>query len=504
MKIKEKMHINKKLNLVVSPAYLACGAVVIYLISLLPILTLSFYCHPSANDFNYGVKTHLAVMSVQGICGIIQAALETVCENYTSWQGTFSAIFFFSLQPGVFSESAYFLTPFVMIGALSISTVILMLGLYKYVFHGRRSHAVFVSMILLFLQIQKVYNDTEAFYWFNGASYYTLFYAFSILLAAELVSLVYSGKTRHVFCCIGLAILVGGGNYSTALCTSVAVVLLGILLWRKHHPMHKWIAIICMCLVAAFIVSVAAPGNTVRAASIEQSYSPVIAIVQSLLQAAQCIRNWCQLPQMIFMIIAVSAFLQLPYDSNSDFSKPFLFSIIAFGVFATQFTPPLYAMANIGADRQINIYYYSCYWLLLIQLYYWIGWYKENRYKVNSISSVNRIRSTVKTRLVILVIIGLCFSLVDVTRFHISQIDMSSARALCALVNGSVGDYEKAYEERIALLTSPSKICYLPEVPACPPLRSDLVDTDPGYWVNYGMAQYYQHDQVVLVKTETD
>ena len=95
MKIKEKMHINKKLNLVVSPAYLACGAVVIYLISLLPILTLSFYCHPSADDFNYGVKTHLAVMRGQGICGIIQAALETVCENYTSWQGTFSAIFFF-------------------------------------------------------------------------------------------------------------------------------------------------------------------------------------------------------------------------------------------------------------------------------------------------------------------------------------------------------------------------------------------------------------------------
>lgn len=155
----------------VSPAYLACGAVAIYLISLLPILTLSFYCHPSADDFNYGVKTHLAVMSGQGICGIIRAALETVCENYTSWQGTFSAIFFFSLQPGVFSESAYFLTPFVMIGALSISTVILMLGLYKYVFRGRRSHAVFVSMILLFLQIQKVYNDTEAFYWFNGASY---------------------------------------------------------------------------------------------------------------------------------------------------------------------------------------------------------------------------------------------------------------------------------------------------------------------------------------------
>lgn len=76
MKIKEKMHINKKLNLVVSPAYLACGAVVIYLISLLPILTLSFYCHPSADDFNYGVKTHLAVMSGQGICGIIRAALE--------------------------------------------------------------------------------------------------------------------------------------------------------------------------------------------------------------------------------------------------------------------------------------------------------------------------------------------------------------------------------------------------------------------------------------------
>ena len=494
------IRIYQKITQRMTSVHLAGIAVAIYIISLLPILALSFYAHPSADDFNYGVKTHFAVISGQGLGGVLQAAWETVCENYMGWQGTFSAIFFFSLQPGVFSESAYFFTTFIMLGTLSISTVLLMLALYKHVFHGKRSHAVIVSMVLLFLQIQTVYNDTEAFYWFNGASYYTLFYSFSLLLAAALISLICSRKIKYMPACIVLAVLVGGGNYSTALCTSVAVALFVFFLWKQHHPSRKQVAVICVCLLIAFSVSVAAPGNAVRASSIAQSYSPVVAIVQSLLQAAQCIRNWCQLPQVIFVLIAAAAIGQFPCESKGSFSYPFIFSIVSFVTFATQFTPPLYAMANIGADRQIDIYYYSCYWLLFIQLYYWIGWYKTSR--KTQILSAKTIANGTKMKLVILGIVGLCFSLMDVTRIHISQIDLSSARALCALVNGSASDYKKAYEKRIALLTTPSQICYLPSIPDCPPLRSDLVDTDPTYWVNYGMAQYYQHMQVIKADTE--
>ena len=505
---KEITSIYQEITQSMTSVHLAGIAVAIYIISLLPILALSFYAHPSADDFTYGVKTHLAVVSGQGLSGVLKAAWETVCENYTGWQGTFSAIFFFALQPGIFSESTYCLTTFIMICALSISSVILMLSLYKYLFHGKRSHAVLVCVLLLFLQVQKVYNDTEAFYWFNGASYYTLFYSIALLLIAAVISLICSEEKKRwkwLPCCMVLAVLIGGGNYSTALSSLVWIACLAMFLWLQHHPVRKEVTAICVILAVAFAISVAAPGNAVRAASITQNYSPLEAIVQSLLQAAQCIRNWFQLPQVIFLLIVSVFVFHLPIQSKLSFSHPFAVSALLFGIYATQFTPPLYAMANIGADRQVNIYYFSCYWLLFAQLYYWTGWYKkicsQNQDKPAHFTSCNM--GTFKGTLVVLCLIGLCFSLLDVTRLHLSQIELTSARALCTVLNGSADDYQRAYQERISLLNTPSEICILLELPDCSPLREDLLDEDPDYWVNYGVAQYYQHEKVLVVKSDS-
>lgn len=103
-----------------------------------------------------------------------------------------------------------------------------------------------------------------------------------------------------------------------------------------------------------------------------------------------------------------------------------------------------------------------------------------------------------RTGLALVCVLLLGYNLINIDDLHISRIDLSSARALCAMINGSVEDYDQAYRQRIELLNTPSEICYLPSLTECPPFRSDLVAEDPGYWVNYGMAQYYQHEKIVL------
>lgn len=56
-----------------------------------------------------------------------------------------------------------------------------------------------------------------------------------------------------------------------------------------------------------------------------------------------------------------------------------LASTLIFGLYASQYTPPLYAMGYIGSGRQINIYCYSSYWCIFAILYYWINWFKHTR-----------------------------------------------------------------------------------------------------------------------------
>lgn len=287
--------LHRRFGAALMPSRIAFLAVLLYLISLIPIFLFSSYCHPLADDFTYGLLVHRAVVSGGGIPEILSAAAETVRDYYFTWQGTFSAIFLFALQPGAFSESAYFLTPFIIIGCLSLSTFVLMHFVYCRLLGGKSSQAVILSALTLLLSVQMVTNQAQAFYWFNGASYYAVFYSFSLLFFAGIGTLLLdAGKKVHPVltgCCALLAVLIGGGNYSTALTTSfIASVLCAAWLFFKK-PGRFRLAVILLILLVSFAISVLAPGNAVRAAR-EASISPVLAILLSLSNAVIWVMSW--------------------------------------------------------------------------------------------------------------------------------------------------------------------------------------------------------------------
>lgn len=333
--------LHRRFGAALMPSRIAFLAVLLYLISLIPIFLFSSYCHPLADDFTYGLLVHRAVVSGGGIPEILSAAAETVRDYYFTWQGTFSAIFLFALQPGAFSESAYFLTPFIIIGCLSLSTFVLMHFVYCRLLGGKSSQAVILSALTLLLSVQMVTNQAQAFYWFNGASYYAVFYSFSLLFFAGIGTLLLdAGKKVHPVltgCCALLAVLIGGGNYSTALTTSfIASVLCAAWLFFKK-PGRFRLAVILLILLVSFAISVLAPGNAVRAAR-EASISPVLAILLSLSNAVIWVMSWVNLPQIVLFAIAGVFFYCLPDRRILPFQHPVLASTLIFG-FTLRSTP---------------------------------------------------------------------------------------------------------------------------------------------------------------------
>lgn len=103
--------LHQRFGAALTPSRIAFLAVLLYLISLIPIFLFSSYCHPLADDFTYGLLVHRAVVSGGGIPEILSAAAETVRDYYFTWQGTFSAIFLFALQPGAFQSLPIFSPP---------------------------------------------------------------------------------------------------------------------------------------------------------------------------------------------------------------------------------------------------------------------------------------------------------------------------------------------------------------------------------------------------------
>ena len=89
---------------------MAFFAVIFMAISILPFVYLSFFDYANGDDFNYGWMTHQAWLSAGSILAVLQSACAVVRNTWYSWQGTWSSVFLFSLQPGIWNEKAYGLT----------------------------------------------------------------------------------------------------------------------------------------------------------------------------------------------------------------------------------------------------------------------------------------------------------------------------------------------------------------------------------------------------------
>jgi len=68
---------------------------VLFILSLIPLLCISFYAHPWADDYTYGVNAHLVWEHTGSLLSTIQAAIKNTQGFYKAWQGTYASVFFF-------------------------------------------------------------------------------------------------------------------------------------------------------------------------------------------------------------------------------------------------------------------------------------------------------------------------------------------------------------------------------------------------------------------------
>ena len=209
----------------------------------------------------------------------------------------------------------------------------------------------------------------------------TFYYALSLMLLTGTLRICTDGKCRagRTVLCMALAFFIGGGNYTTILVTLILLMLLLLALLVRKKTAWRQILLVMVVLLTAFAINTAAPGNRVRAATIPRSMDAVPAILYSFDRAWVRVSGWFGWPQGI----AIALFALLMWDfvgqCGLKFRFPLLKSALAYAIFSAQMTPSLFAMANVGPGRQIDIYYYAYGWLLLCWTFLWVGWLRNSR-----------------------------------------------------------------------------------------------------------------------------
>jgi hypothetical protein len=470
-------------------------------------LLIAFYSRPFADDYAYSAGVHKALGSGHYLLGVFRAVADEVVLIYKTWQGSFSAVALFSLQPGVFGKRAYIITAVILIGIFVLGNYCFFRKVLK-----DKTTAFIVFAAVCILSTQFLPHALQGFYWWNGGSYYTLFYSLMLIQWGMLFE-----RKKVIIPCI-LGFILGGGNLVSGLLNVevTALFLLTYILFRVADKKTSGnrqggelddislkavirTAVILLFSAAGFMINVLAPGNAVRGAD-SVFMSPLKAIGSSFIEAYRYCNEWLNMP-LVLTLMFLFPFLW-HYAKGRGSRIPFVvLAFLAFGLFASMFTPTLYSMSEVGPRRVQNIRYFM---FVVAAVLLELEACKHTRELVEGRIYFAPGHEFVSAYLRGYMLILLCGVLVILGIYTIPKENRNSLPTIAAsrsLLIGEAGKYATERDTWLEALESEDRVVTLEKIQDRPVLiyYSDLdVQGDPEDYRDQCVFMYYDKDRIIL------
>ena len=402
--------------------------IVIYALSLIPVLVIGKYDYPSADDFSMGLGTRLVYEATGSLLAVAGKILSETVRYYRTWIGYFTSCLFTTVSPATFGEAWYALTPAVILLALHVGVAVFFYALMEKALGMNRYVRRCMTVLALFLMVQRMPEGSlrvEAFYWYSGAGNYTLTFSAGLLYLAFYVLSVCGVRSKNrslflVLACI-MGFLAGGGNYLSALSFAVVSVLFAVYLVKMKTRQGENSSMGRLCVIGSllpaafylcgFAVSCLSPGNRIRGGEAE-GYGALKSILLSLYYTLSYpLNQWMNWAVLLILALAGVIFWMgfaeiefsganakaggaaasekagetvrgaaAPEKAGSGaqavqlrFASPFPAAVLAYGIVSCVVTPALYAQGNMDAGRIQSTFWLHAVLVLLLLEWYLVG-----------------------------------------------------------------------------------------------------------------------------------
>ena len=477
-------------------------------ILLIPMLAIARYNVPCTDDFSHGSATHSAWEQSHSFLDVLSKSMQHIKRLYFGWTGLYSTMFTSSLQPAVFGEEWYWLTTYIMLLSLGGGIVYLSAVVFRRIFKAAWYQTGIIITVLAAVCTQLLPSPVQAFYWYSGSVCYTFFFGLSLVLYAKVLTYIHlspeslspAKRVLRLFSMSILSAAIAGSNYATALTTAILYAcVLVLMLVRKRYSCLGLAVPFCV-FMAGFIISVLAPGNSVRQAAFQDRPSALVSIALSFGIAAKYAYSWLA-PSLVFLVIFLVPLLyKITGGTSYSYSHPILILSGSFCLFASMFCPTIYAMGSAGPERLLNIIYFAFVILLILDLFYILGWCRRAAEKRGLCAKTEGQGSKGERQeysMAFLLVVSMLFLSGSIAgEAH----HFTSSNALRELLQGEADAYYNTARERQELLNDASQQdVVLPRYPVLPwILYFDDISTEPGDWRNVAIRNYYQKNSVVL------
>lgn len=466
-------------------------SVLVLVISLIPLYIIAHFNYPTSDDFAYASSIYWGIRNGHGIGQIIRDSWDTAIRFYLTWQGRYFDDIVSAFGVGIAVPQLYCLGTYLVLTVFVIASIWFVRIITYKVCKWDSTVSWIVALWFTIVQVWYVPHVVEAFYWYVGATGYTMTYALSLLLVTALICF-YNEKTKSEKILYGilaviLPIMIGGSNYAGAL-LMLEILVVAIVIAFIHKKKCAFMIAVTMEYICCFACNVFSPGNRARMNNVE-SLGGVGSIIASLKQAAVFCKEWFRLPVFILLILIVVLSYGQLRKMSYEFKLPGIVTMVSFGLLASILTPPFYAGATWGPGRLINIEYY-CYYIFLIgNILYWIGWITHKR------------KQNVESRNIpSLHVVGIaCIAFLICFKIYGLQ-SVSSTSALLSIAKGEAKQYQIENQQRWVLYEDENiKNVEVEEFSARPHvLYYDDIQVDKTDWRNYTVAEFFRKESVKI------
>ena len=528
--------------------------IVIYALSLIPVLVIGKYDYPSADDFSMGLGTRLVYEATGSLLAVAGKILSETVRYYRTWIGYFTSCLFTTVSPATFGEAWYALTPAVILLALHVGVAVFFYALMEKALGMNRYARRCMTVLALFLMVQRMPEGSlrvEAFYWYSGAGNYTLTFSAGLLYLAFYVLSVCGVRSKNrslflVLACI-MGFLAGGGNYLSALSFAVVSVLFAVYLVNMKTRQGENSRMGRLCVIGrllpaafylcGFAVSCLSPGNRIRGGEAE-GYGALKSILLSLYYTLSYpLNQWMNWAVLLILALAGvifwMGFAEIEFSGANAkaggaaasetgsgaqavqlrFASPFPAAVLAYGIVSCVVTPALYAQGNMDAGRiQSTFWLHAVLVLLLLEWYLVGGLYRQFSKEQNvstasglqnvsaapclqNASAASCLRNGAAGFVRAILLFFLVFSLLAVKG---NPDFYTGTSAVSELLDGSAAQYGRENEARLRILKNPrEQDAVLPRYTVQPNLLYfEDVSEDPGDWINQKMSEYYGKNSI--------
>lgn len=471
------------------------GAILIFILSMVPILYLSFYAAPSGDDYGYSILTHAAWLETGSLWAVIKAGFVTVRKFYVGWNGDWFTTFLFSLMPEIFKPGIVWVGIFAITAFFIWGNFFFAKEMLKNQLGMTGKYWIVLACIWLFLDYQLIPSTAIGMYWYVGAMHYMMPHAAVLVAIALAFRYNRTGKLANVWWAVAVAIAVGGSSYfSSLLLFMVYAVMMCITVPKKKKNVLLLLPFIC-CL-AGFVIQCASPGNKVRAGENFGLSGELIVqtILESLRRSIVELVNYANERVLIYaglLLLAIIGWIALQSAEKAvvPVRYPLLFTIFMYGCYSGMYAPEIYAGVDVSLGPA-TIEYFTFLLTAGATILYWEAWILQYvRYK-------NAKREIIVWSAALAVVLLIC--LVNHSWFS----NLTDVRIYKYVASGQAADFkEQIRMQREVLLDDSIQEAYI--VPANSdqgPLMHMPVTNDENAFTNQVLAGFYGKTKVLVIE----